>query len=223
MPDDPVVVDIPGVGEVEFPSSMSQSQIDTAAARLYSQNQAKAAPASTPSPSTANIGGLALAGAAKAAPAIAHGAEELATSPAVPRIAASIGRAVGGIAPTVVGAYEGGPLGALVGLAAGTAKGAWMGGRTGWFTGKMLQNLSAPAAKAVAAVAPYAEMISGPLGAMSAESDALTRLNDPKELQKLKDTAIDHLRTRMNSPDLVNNERARAGIAASIKKLGGTP
>lgn len=219
-------VDIPGYPEgVDFPASMTDDQINLAAARLYSQKKAELDAAKPDSSRDASIpiAGLSVAGASKAVPALARGAMELATNPNVPKASAAVGRVLGGVAPVVGGFAEGGPVGGLVGLAA-AAKGAWVGGKTGWFTGKLLQNLSAPAAKVLTTIAPYAELVSGPLlASFSAEGEALGRLNDPKELEKLKSGAVERLRARMNAPDLANNPSARAGIAASIKKLGGTP
>lgn len=113
--------------------------------------------------------------AAATVPVVKAGAEELATNPNVPRIAAQIGRSAGGIAPVVGGLVEGGPIGGLVGMAA-AAKGAWAGGKTGWFTGKLAQQLAAPIAKAANAIEPYA----GPLSALSAEGATLGNINSPQ-------------------------------------------
>lgn len=99
--------------------------------------------------STAPSGSMGLAGLKALQPI----AESVATSPTLPRTAASVGRIIGGVAPAIGGAYEAGPVGALAGLAA-AAKGAWAGGKTGWFTGKLLQNMAAPIASGLDTIAP---------------------------------------------------------------------
>lgn len=124
---------------------------------------AKDTPAPQQGATAADVGGVALgratAGVASAAsPVIRQGVEQLATSPAVPRVGATAGRIIGGIAPIAGGAYEGGPVGALAGLAA-SARGSWAGGKTGWFTGKLLQNVAAPVASGLQKIAPYAESL----------------------------------------------------------------
>lgn len=132
----------------------------------------------SPSPQTA----LSATGStsALAIPAARAMAEELATNPNVPRIGASIGRTVGGIAPAVAGASEAGPVGFMAGLAA-ASRGAWAGGKTGWFSGKLLQNLSAPAAKALSAIEPYAPGMS----AISSEGGTLDSINMPNQIASL--------------------------------------
>lgn len=107
-----------------------------------------ASPAGSPLPATAAI-------TAAAVPTAARVAAEIATNPNVPRLAASAGRAMGAIAPIVGGTAEGGPLGGLIGVGA-AAKGAWAGGKAGWFTGKLAQNVAAPVANGLEAIAPYA-------------------------------------------------------------------
>lgn len=92
---------------------------------------------------------------------------EFATNPSVPKTSAAIGRVIGGVAPVIAGAAEGGPVGALVGVAA-SSKGAWAGGKTGWFTGKLAQNMSAPVASALQKVTPYLQAVSTVSGAQGA-------------------------------------------------------
>lgn len=101
-------------------------------------------------------------GAAAIAPA-ANIAARVATNPNLPRTMASVGRVVGALAPPVVGAYEGGPIGALAGLA-GAAKGSWAGGKTGYFSGKLMQKAAAPVASGLSAIAPIAHQLSGVAG-----------------------------------------------------------
>lgn len=167
MPDH--VVAIPGVGNVAFPDSMSQAQIDAASAKLYRESQG----AAPPSDST----GVGMFAAAKAAPTAAYLAEQAATSPGLPRAMATAGRVVGAVTPPVVGAYEGGVVGGLAGLAA-SAKGSWAGGKTGYFSGRLLQNIAAPIANALTAVEPFAQALSTLSGAQGALDVA--QMADPK-------------------------------------------
>lgn len=90
-------------------------------------------------------------------------ATEIATNPALPKAAASLGRITGAVAPAIAGGIEGGPVGAAAGLMA-AAKGSWLGGKTGYFTGKLIQNAAMPVAKGLTAVAPAANMLSGAAG-----------------------------------------------------------
>lgn len=104
-------------------------------------------------------GGMGLAGLRGLQPI----AEGVATSPTLPKTAASIGRMIGGVAPAIGGAYEAGPIGGLAGLAA-AAKGAWAGGKTGWFTGKLMQNMAAPVASGLEKISPLLGKASGAQG-----------------------------------------------------------
>lgn len=94
--------------------------------------------------------------AAKAIPVVESGAMNFATNPSVPKMSASAGRVLGGVAPVVAGATKMGPAGAAIGMA-GAAQGAWAGGKAGWFTGKLAQQLMTPIAKVMEAVKPYAQ------------------------------------------------------------------
>jgi hypothetical protein len=67
-----------------------------------------------------------------------------------------MGRIIGGAAPIAGGASLGGPAGALLGTGQ-VSKAAYAGGRTGYFTGKLLQNMAEPVAKGLRAAVPYAE------------------------------------------------------------------
>lgn len=107
---------------------------------------------------------LGLQATAAAAPTAVRAVEELATNPAVPKLAATAGRVIGGISAPVTGAVYGGVPGAVVG-AAEASKAAWAGGKTGWFTGKLAQELASPVARAADALAPYAQAISTVSGA----------------------------------------------------------
>lgn len=152
-----VSIDIPGVGAVDFPSSMSSADMNAAAKRLYDQ-------ANPPAKPSTNIG-LALTAASQVIPAAANIATRIATSPTLPQTTATIGRIIGGISPIVGGAVTGGtasgPLAAMGGAGlgvAGAAKGSYMGGRTGYFTGKLLQRAAPPIANVLEKAVPAAQM-----------------------------------------------------------------
>lgn len=98
-------------------------------------------------------GALELQAVAKSAPAITRVAEEVATSPLVPKVVAKAGQLAGG----AQAALRGSPF--------GIAGDAWAGGRAGWFTGKLAQNVAAPVANALETLAPYAQAISTVSGA----------------------------------------------------------
>lgn len=153
-------IDIPGVGIVEFPASMSDADISAAAKRLHDE----ATPhASEVKPSSTHAVMLA---AGKAVAPAANLAAEVATNPNVPRMAANAGRVIGAVAPIATGAAAGGPMGAAVGVA-GAAKGSWLGGKTGYFTGKLAQQAAAPVANILEKAAPVANAvarIAGPQG-----------------------------------------------------------
>lgn len=184
MPD--TQVDIPGVGLVSFPDSMTDAQRNAAATRLY-QNARVGAGATSQAPQASVAAGdsvapgssaaLGMAAAGKAVPMAAQGAMELATSPAVPRVAAAVGRVAGGIAPIVGGASAGGPVGALAGVGA-AAKGSWAGGKAGYFTGKLAQQVASPVARGLEAVAPYAQALSS-LGGIQGGLD-LAQMAEPE-------------------------------------------
>lgn len=128
-----------------------------------------------------SIGGAALTGLSGLLPIAQRGMEHIATSPTLPATAAKAGRFIGGMAPAIGGAYEAGPVGALAGLAA-AAKGAWAGGKTGWFTGKLMQNMAGPVASGLEKIAPYAESL-GPVPVYQQLGQYLKAMQD-KESQK---------------------------------------
>lgn len=155
-------IDIPGVGMVAFPDSMTEAQINAASTRLY-QN----ANVGKKQPPVTSWTGLTTTGVWKAVPAARTAAEEVFTNPEFPQMAAKVGRVAGGIVPTAVAAYEGSPWGATAALAA-SGKTSWAGGKMGYFTGKTLQGATEPIAKTLAAVAPYAQALTTIGGAQSA-------------------------------------------------------
>lgn len=147
---DPQRVDIPGVGLVEFPDSMSAEDVNVAAKKLYD--------GANPPQHESDSGAVGLGATRGLAAPVAQAATELATNPAVPRATATAGRVIGGLAPIVGGAQAAGVPGALLGVGA-AAKGSWAGGKAGWFTGKMLQNMAAPVASGLQRIAPAAQAL----------------------------------------------------------------
>lgn len=119
--------------------------------------------------------------AGNALPIVEGTLTEVATNPNVPAATAKIGRAIGGVAPIIGGAVEAGPVGALTGVAA-SSKGAWAGGKTGWFTGKLLQELSGYGA-------PVVEKVSQTLGPLIAAAEKIV---GPQALLDLAQTADPH-------------------------------
>lgn len=140
------------MGEVDYTALADQARQSAPVDYAALADQAR----QTSQPSTYT--GLAVAATGRAVPMAAQGAMEFATNPNVPKVAAQVGRVVGGVAPVVTGAVEGGPVGALVGVTA-SSKGAWAGGKTGWFTGKLLQKVTVPMASVLTKVAPYAQAL----------------------------------------------------------------
>lgn len=157
----------------EFPADATDAEISAALEAIPAPNAPNAPKARTWS----DMAAVGTQTAAKAIPAMATGAAEVATNPAIPRVASQVGRVVGGLAPVVAGAQSYGPAGGAVGLA-GAAGGAWAGGRTGWFTGKLLQSVAAPVAKALETIAPFAQGLSTISGAQAVS--ALAQIADPK-------------------------------------------
>lgn len=105
-----------------------------------------------------------MSGTAALIPAATRASTELATNPSVPKVAASIGRFAGAVGPTVAAMAEGSPVGTLAAIGA-SGKTAWAGGKAGWFTGRLMQNASAPIANALMKVAPYVQTLSTLSGA----------------------------------------------------------
>jgi hypothetical protein len=121
--------------------------------------------ATTPPPAPAPLAprettsALKLRGAAALAPTAADATMRLATSPAVPRTAATIGRITGAIGPAA-GEVIAGNVPAGIALLGNAGKTAWSGGKAGWFTGKLLQRAAAPVASALEKLTPYAQGLS---------------------------------------------------------------
>lgn len=112
-------------------------------------------------------GGGTLAIAGQSIPIIADAAAEFGTNPNVPRAAATAGRVIGGVTSLPAG---------LTGLG-DVQKGAWAGSRSGWFTGKMLQDMARPVSTLLDKVAPVAHAVSQ-LGAVQGALD-LNQMAEP--------------------------------------------
>lgn len=105
-----------------------------------------------------DTGGLALAGAVKALPAVTSAVKAASTNPN----AWKVGKNVGQIAGAVLGAKQDGIVGAATGM--------WLGGKVGWrLTNAAQRGIAAPTAKVLENVAPYAhalKTLSGVQGAL---------------------------------------------------------
>lgn len=147
------------------------------------------------------------------APYIHKGLEELATNPNVMKTGAKIGRVIGGLSAPIGGALEAGPAGFLMGSAA-ASKSAWAGGKTGWFTGKMLQNIAAslePHVKSIAeAVSPY---LHEGIGAQSALD--LAQMADPDR----KDIGVLGVGKTVDASAPPNQEQRKRQQAAELDYL----
>ncbi len=143
-------IDIPGVGLVEFPDTMSDADISKAAAKLH-------ADATTPSTTT----GLKAAAGTATLPVAANLAERLATSPT----AAKIGGAIANSGTTIAGIIHGVRTGNIPEIIASPIAG-WQAGKGGYWLTKRAQDVAGPIANGLEKVAPYANAATGALGAV---------------------------------------------------------
>jgi hypothetical protein len=140
-------------GETQyFPSDWTEAQISSALGAIPESNKDAV-------PNAPTWKALTMMSAGRAVPMMANASMEFATNPSVPRTAATIGRVVGAVAPTV-GEAATGNVPAAIALAANAGKTAWTGGKAGWFTGKLAQNAAAPVASMLEKAAPYAQTLS---------------------------------------------------------------
>lgn len=183
------VIDIPGVGQVSFPDSMPDAEIEKAAAKLYAEHRPASPSVTAPAQSSvtqstgASLAGPVLGGAMDllksgqntVKPIIGKAAQFVADTPIAQRV---IGRAAG--AGALILGKDAAPLvkKAAEGMAAWAATRNATVGRNalGQFT-----KLATPAAQMGKTVLTE---VGGMLGA---ESDVLSRLNDPTELAALQD------------------------------------
>lgn len=161
MPDK--VIDIPDVGAIAFPDSMSDQEVNAAATRLYQQaNPKKKQPPVTSWVDTAsNIAGTALPTAAVAAslPPAATAALGFATSPTAPKTLGAAANA----AVTLSALGHGAMHGNLSEVAAAPIAG-WQAGKGGYFLGKRLQSIAGPVSTGLEAAAPVVNAAAGATG-----------------------------------------------------------
>ncbi len=165
------------------------------------------------SPGPSVTGGLATSAATGAVPAAARIAEEVATNPAVPKIAAAIGRGVGAVTSLPSGLAGFGSI----------AKGAWNGSRAGWFTGKLAQDVAAPVASVLEKAAPIAEgasLATFPL----AVHDAAALVGAPKNsIGMQRDAAIGQLVSEAVDKAKALIAGGAAPSKAALDASGGNP
>lgn len=89
-------------------------------------------------------------------------AMEMATNPGFPKATATLGRIGGAVLPMAVGSKYG--ASGMASGALGAAAGSWSGGKTGYFTGKLLQNAASPVARGLETVAHGANTLAGASG-----------------------------------------------------------
>ncbi len=161
-------IDIPGVGVVEFPDTMSAEDVNAAAKRLHDE-------ANRPSDS----GALTMAGARAAVPAVGNLALRVATSPTVPRTTGAIARSLTTGLGLAAGGYQlakGNLQGGVSQVAAAPLEG-WAAGRGGYWLGKGVQALARPVASAADALAPVTQALA-PLNIAQGALD-LAQMADP--------------------------------------------
>ncbi len=150
--DEPIIIVDDAGTEHEFPAGFDPQR---AAAIVRGQS-----PSSQPSTKSA----LSMATAKPGISVAANLSARMATSPTLPKTAATIGRIIGGVAPPIGGAMVGGVPGFLAGIGA-AAHGSWAGGKTGWHSGKLMQSVATPVARGLSAAAPYAQSLGTLAGA----------------------------------------------------------
>ncbi len=170
------VIDIPGVGVVSFPESMSENEINAAATRAYQgANPDKKQPPVTSWAQT-DAGAVPMAAAAKGLPAAATIAADFATSPTAAKTLGSVARGATTLAAMGHGLATGSPTEVLAAPMEG-----WAAGKGGYFLGKGMQSVAAPVASALEKAAPYAQglgTLSGVQGALDLAQMAAPQRKD---------------------------------------------
>lgn len=181
------VIDIPGVGPTAFPDSMTDAQINAASTRLYQNANVgkKQPPVTSWTEAPSDSGALAMKAGASAIPVASGAADAFFTSPNVAPMGAKIGRAVGAVTSLPGGLSGFGDV----------QKGAYAGGKSGWFTGKLLQDVAEPVAKGLEAAKPYAQAASTLSGAQGALD--LAQMAEPKR----QDIGVMGMGTQSNASD----------------------
>lgn len=133
-----------------FPADFTEAEISAALGAIPAANAASAPKAKTWAPLVAAAG--------KAISPAADMLAEFGTNPTVAKTAATVGRAIG--AATSLPASLSG-FGSM-------QKGAYAGGKSGYFTGKLAQDIARPASTVLEKIAPYAQTLSTLGGAQTA-------------------------------------------------------
>lgn len=176
-----------------FPADFTEAEISAALGAIPAANAAQAPKAKTWAPVVATVG----KGVAPAAEVLA----EFGTNPNVAKGAATVGRAVG--AATSLPASLSG-FGSM-------QKGAYAGGKSGYFTGKLAQDVARPLSTALEKIAPYAQTLGTLGGAQSALDVAQLAEPNRKDIGTLGMTLGDA--HDPNHPALLNLLAMKAGDA----------
>jgi hypothetical protein len=160
---------------MEFPADATDAEISAALGAIPSANAPNAPKAKTWT-------ALALSSVKPLVEGSSRVAAEVATNPNMRSLGSTAGQIVGGIA----GAKTLNPL--------NVAGGVWAGGRAGWHTGALAQKLATPVAKALEAVAPYAQAASTLAGAQGVNDLAQIAEPDRKDIGVLGVGRTTHIR-----------------------------
>lgn len=160
-------VEIPGVGLVEFPDTMSADDVSRAAKRLHEEGGTSTGPSTyrTASVDAAPSSALAAGSARIALPLLQRGAEEVATHPSLVKHSTTAGKAIGALS----GILKAGPLGADAG--------SRIGGRLTESAATLTQRAAGSIASALEQAAPYAQSL-GTLSGAQGVLD-LAQMADP--------------------------------------------
>lgn len=154
-------IDIPGVGLVEFPDSMSDGDIAAAAKKLH---DSATVPDAIEPQKPGTTSGLTLAALSKMTPAAANEALRFATSPTAAKTGGALARGA-----TTLGAVGHGLATRNVSEVLAAPMAGWAAGKGGYFLTQGMQAMAKPVASALEKVAPYAEKvaaIAGPQGVL---------------------------------------------------------
>lgn len=149
-------------------------------------------PAAEQSAHQSSVGALPVAAASPALSMAANVASRVATSPTLPKTAATVGRVVGGVTSLPAGLSGFGDV----------QRGVWAGGRSGWFTGKLIQDVAMPIAKTLERLEPVARAVSQLSGAQG--------VNDLAQIAEPTRKDIGFLGLAPSQPDL---DVLRAAVA----------
>jgi len=170
-------IEIPGVGVVEFPDSMSDVDVTAAVKKLHDQATAAALPMPSPHSSQTPAVLLGTAAAASAAPLAQRALEHLATSPTAAQTGGAIARGATTLAALGRGLYSGDMSQVLAAPTEG-----WVAGKGGYWLTQGLQKVAAPIATALEKAGPVLKQAGPLLGSLTAEGSANEQLNTPEHL-----------------------------------------